>query len=112
MHDEILTGKTSRLYGKTGGIIVTGDSDGAEQIIGVISNFFNEKKQVFEIKNPADAFLPKLNISSTYVFATEFDFFAYPNNYNHFVTYYRNTFQHGGVSLEEMIIPFIKLSAK
>ena len=71
-----------------------------------------ERRDVFEIRNPADAFLPKQNISSAYVFVKEDKFFAYPNNFNYYVTYYRNTFQHGGVSLEEMIIPFITLSAK
>lgn len=67
------------------------------------------KKDVFEIRNPADGFLPKNNVSTAYIFATEDMFFAYPNNYNHYVQYYRNTFQHGGVSLEEMIIPYISL---
>ncbi len=71
-----------------------------------------DKKEVFEIKNPADAFLPRQHVSSAFVFAKEDMFFAYPNNYNHYVTYYRNTFQHGGVSLEEMIIPFVVLNAK
>lgn len=70
------------------------------------------KKDVFEVKNPADAFLPRQHVSSVYIFAKEYKFFAYPNNYNHYVNYYRNTFQHGGVSLEEMIIPYITLSAK
>lgn len=70
------------------------------------------KKEVFEIKNPADAFLPRQHMSSTFVFVKEDKFFAYPNNFNYYVNYYRNTFQHGGVSLEEMIIPFITLSAK
>lgn len=69
-------------------------------------------KEVFEIKNPSDAFLPKQNVSSRYIFAREDKFFAYPNNFNHYVNYYKNTFQHGGVSLEEMIIPFVTLSAK
>ncbi|MEO6882825.1 MAG: PglZ domain-containing protein [Bacteroidia bacterium] len=69
-------------------------------------------KDVFEIKNPADAFLPKQHVSTRFVFAKEDLFFAYPNNYNHYVTYYRNTFQHGGVSMEEMMIPVITLSAK
>lgn len=69
-------------------------------------------KEVFEIKNPSDAFLPKLHPSSRYIFAKEDRFFAYPNNFNYYVNYYRNTFQHGGISLEEMIIPFITLSAK
>jgi hypothetical protein len=70
------------------------------------------KKDVFEIKNPHDAFLPRQHVSSVFIFAREYRFFAYPNNYNHYVNYYRNTFQHGGISLEEMIIPYITLSAK
>ncbi len=70
------------------------------------------KKDVFEVRNPADVYLPKNNVSSAYIFAKQDYFFAYPNNYNYYVTYYRNTFQHGGISLEEMIIPFIVLSAK
>lgn len=69
-------------------------------------------REVFEIKNPADAFLPRTHPSTRFVFAREDRFFAYPNNYNHYVNYYRNTFQHGGVSLEEIIIPYIVLSPK
>ncbi|HBS85403.1 MAG: two-component system response regulator [Bacteroidetes bacterium GWF2_38_335] len=69
-------------------------------------------KEVFEITNPADARLPKTNISSVYIFATGDDFFAYPNNYNHYVKYYKNTFQHGGISLEEMLIPVAVLKGK
>jgi len=70
------------------------------------------KKDVFEVRNPADVYLPKNNVSTAYVFAKQDYFFAYPNNYNHYVQYYRNTFQHGGISLEEMIIPYIVLSPK
>jgi CheY-like chemotaxis protein len=69
-------------------------------------------KEVFEIKNPSDAYLPKQHPSTRFVFAREDRFFAYPNNFNHYVNYYKNTFQHGGVSLEEIIIPYIVLSAK
>ncbi len=61
--------------------------------------------EVFEIKKPAEIHLPKSHISSTYIFAMNYDFFVYPNNYNQFVNYYRNTFQHGGISLEEMLVP-------
>lgn len=71
-----------------------------------------DKKEVFEIKNPADAMLPKQHVSSAYVFARSDDFFAYPNNYNYYASYYRDTFQHGGISLEEMIVPIISLSTK
>jgi len=71
-----------------------------------------EKKSVFEVRNPQDIFLPKINISTSYVFCRENDFFAYPNNYHYFVNYYKNTFQHGGISLEELLIPIISLNAK
>lgn len=71
-----------------------------------------DKKYVFVTEQPERFMLPKSNLSSSYVFATEDYFFAYPNNYNHYVKYYKDTFQHGGVSLEEMIVPFIRLKAK
>ncbi len=69
-------------------------------------------KNVFEIKNPAKAFLPSSNLSSSYIFAGSDDFFAYPNNFHYYVSYYKNTFQHGGISLEEMLIPIITLNPK
>jgi DNA-binding response OmpR family regulator len=75
-------------------------------------NMNYEKKEVFEVKNPIDAMLPRQHLSQVFVFAKGNDFFAYPNNYNYYVTYYKNTLQHGGISLEEMIIPFAVLSAK
>jgi len=69
-------------------------------------------KEVFKIADPQEGFLPKGKLSSEYVFAKETDFFVYPNNYNHFVNYYGQTFQHGGISLEEMLIPFVVMKAK
>ncbi|MDR2938323.1 MAG: two-component system response regulator, partial [Prevotellaceae bacterium] len=66
--------------------------------------------EVFEIKKPEQAFLPRTNLSSSYVFARNRDFLVYPNNYGHNVKYYRNTFQHGGISMEEMLIPVVTLS--
>ena len=75
-------------------------------------NISYEKKDVLEIKNPSDVFLPRINVSQTFVFAKGEKFFAYPNNYNHYVSHYRNTFQHGGISQEEMIIPVITLHSK
>jgi DNA-binding response OmpR family regulator len=75
-------------------------------------NLNYEKKDVFEVKNPSDIYLPKTHVSSAYVFAKEDMFFAYPNNYNYYVNYYRNTFQHGGISMEEMLIPFVTLQPK
>jgi hypothetical protein len=73
-------------------------------------NFEGEK--VFQATKPDKFFLPKLNVSTSYVFATEDQFFAYPNNYNYYVNFYKDTFQHGGVSMEEMIIPLISLTSK
>ena len=61
---------------------------------------------------PERFYLPKQNVSTSYVFAIEDQFFAYPNNYNYYVNFYKDTFQHGGVSLEEMIIPLIFLTSK
>jgi CheY-like chemotaxis protein len=75
-------------------------------------NLSYNEKEVFKVRNPQDAFLPKTNVSSEFVFTKENDFFVYPNNLNHFVNYYSNTFQHGGISLEEMLIPFIVLTPK
>jgi len=69
-------------------------------------------KEVFEVRNPHDAFLPRTNVSSSFIFCRKNDFFAYPNNYNYYVNYYRNTFQHGGISLEEMLVPVAYLRAK
>ena len=71
-----------------------------------------QSKEVFVIKNPQEAQLPAPNISTSYVFATGNTFFAYPNNYNYYVSYYRDTFQHGGISMEEMLIPLITLSPR
>jgi len=70
------------------------------------------KNDVFEMSNPKDYFLPMQNISSKYIFAKEDYYFVYQNNYNHYVNYYKNTYQHGGVSLEEMLLPIIILEPK
>ena len=69
-------------------------------------------KDVLAAKDPKTIHLPSINMSSSFIFAKGDLFFAYPNNYNHYVSYYRNTYQHGGVSLEEMIIPFAVLNPR
>lgn len=75
-------------------------------------NLSYNQKQVYEMKNPKSAFLPSPNLSTTYIFAQNDDFFAYPNNYNYYVSYYKNTFQHGGISMEEMLIPLVTMKSK
>lgn len=75
-------------------------------------NLQYEARDVLAVKDPKQAGLPRPNISSTFIFAKEDNFFLYPNNYNHFNNYYRNTFQHGGISLEEMICPVVRLRSK
>ena len=75
-------------------------------------NLSYDAKDLFVIKNPAQAQLPSPNLSTSYVFATGDSFFAYPNNYNYYVSYYKDTFQHGGISMEEMIIPLVSMTGK
>lgn len=71
-----------------------------------------EDKDVLAAPDPRTIHLPSINMSSSYIFAKSDLFFAYPNNFNHYVSYYRNTYQHGGVSLEEMVIPFVVMEPK
>lgn len=75
-------------------------------------NLNYNRKQVFDITNPQRFGLPAPNLSSSFIFACNEDFFSYPNNYNYYVQYYTGTFQHGGISLQEMVAPLITLSPK
>ena len=70
------------------------------------------KKEILEIKDPHEVGLPKPNVSSTFIFAKEDSFFLYPNNYTYYNNFFKDTFQHGGISLEEMICPIIRLIPK
>ena len=78
--------------------------------VGKSLNF--QSKNAFEITHPKQVGLPCPNVSSSYVFCTGEEFFGYPNNFNYYAQYYRNTFQHGGISMEELIIPLITLDPK
>jgi len=90
---------------------VLGDRDSSSNLRykqGKLLNY--ESKNIFEVRDPHSIRLPKLNVSTSYIFATNYDYMIYPKNYNHYVNFYRNTFQHGGISLEEMVAPVILLS--
>ena len=75
-------------------------------------NLAYKQKEVYELRDPQRVQLPSPNLSSAYVLTTGDRFFAYPNNYNYYASFYRGSFQHGGVSMEEMIIPLITLQSK
>ncbi len=75
-------------------------------------NLNYEPRDVLAFRDPREAGLPVPTVNSSYIFAREDIFLCYPNNYNYYVSYYRNTFQHGGVSLEEMVIPVIRMTNK
>ena len=75
-------------------------------------NLAYDARYVFLVRKPEDIFMPKPNLSTAYIFALGDSFFAYPNNYNYFASYYKDTFQHGGVSMEEMMVPFIVMEPK
>lgn len=75
-------------------------------------NLNYENKEVLAFRDPKEAGLPVPTVNSSYIFAKEDVFLCYPNNYNYYVNYYKNTFQHGGVSLEEMIVPIIKMTTR
>lgn len=75
-------------------------------------NLNYEPKEVLAFRDPKEAGLPVPTVNSSFIFAKEDGYLCYPNNYNHYVNYYRNTFQHGGISMEEMIVPVIKMCSK
>ncbi len=75
-------------------------------------NLNYEPKEVLAFRDPKEAGLPVPTINSSFIFAKGDGFLCYPNNYNYYANYYRNSFQHGGVSMEEMIVPVIKMTGK
>jgi CheY-like chemotaxis protein len=94
-------------------IKVVGDRETTTNLRYKVGRNLNyDRKDVFEIKDPKKCGLPSPNISSTYIFAKNDGFFLYPNNYNYYHNYYLHSFQHGGISMEEMICPVITLSSR
>ncbi len=78
----------------------------------LVHNYYGKKFKNAEPYKTKKYGLPAPNLSSTYIFATNEDFFSYPNNYNYYVQYYTGTFQHGGISLQEMLVPLVTLTPK
>ena len=94
-------------------IKVIGDRNTSTNLRYKVGKALNyNKNEVFDITNPQKAMLPSPNVSSTYIFAKNRNFMAYPNNFNYYSTYFKDSFQHGGISLEEMIVPFAVLNGK
>lgn len=75
-------------------------------------NLQYDRKEVLAIDDPMQVGLPRPNMSSKFIFAKHDTYFLYPNNYNYYQKYFRDTFQHGGISLEEVICPIITLEPK
>lgn len=95
------------------GVKVLGDREtGVNLRYKVGKNLGYDPKRVFDIIRPENAGLPSPNMSTRYIFAVNDDFFVYPNNYNHYQSYYEDSFQHGGVSMEEMMIPVVFLEPR
>lgn len=94
-------------------IKILGDRETNSNIRFKYGKYLNtDGKNVFELKNPLDFFLPKPNVSTSYMFCTSADYFVYPNNFNYYVNFFYDSFQHGGVSLEENLIPLVTLTPK
>ena len=73
---------------------------------------FSESKDVISLSEPSKFLLPSNHLSSCYIFAKENTYFVYSNNYSNYVKMFKNTYQHGGVSLEEMLVPFVIINPK
>jgi hypothetical protein len=71
-----------------------------------------DDRQAVFVKNPLDYLLPKTSVTTNYILAKEDYYFVYPTDYHRYLSQYRDSFQHGGISLEEMVLPLITLESK
>jgi len=71
-----------------------------------------DTKQAWLIKDPREMNLPTWGLATTYIIALEDYYFVYPTKYSEYRRHYQNSFQHGGISLDEMILPVITLRPK
>jgi hypothetical protein len=93
--------------------LVSGDKDISNNLRYKTSKKINaEAKDVISLSDPSKFLLPSNHLSSCYIFAKENTYFVYSNNYNNYVKMFKNTYQHGGVSLEEMLVPFVIINPK
>jgi CheY-like chemotaxis protein len=94
---------------------IVGDRDTSTNLrykLGRNLNYDPKDRHILGYRNPADIRLPANSLSSSFAFALEDGYFVYPNNYNHYVNLYADSLQHGGISMEEMIVPFAVLEPK
>ena len=71
-----------------------------------------DERQAIFVKNPLDYRLPRTSVTTNYILAKEDYYFVYPTDYHRYLSHYRDSFQHGGISLEEMVLPLITLESK
>ncbi len=71
-----------------------------------------DSKFAIQITNPLEFKLPKRGVTTSYIIAKEDYYFVYPTEYHKYLNYYKDTFQHGGISMEEMILPVITMESK
>ena len=75
-------------------------------------NLDYDPSDVLAFRDPSKVGLPSSSLNSSFIFARGEGYLCYPNNFNHFANHYRNTFQHGGISMDEMIVPVVRMVSR
>ena len=71
-----------------------------------------DNRHAIRIKEPVKWGLPQRGVNTEYLLSKEDYFFVYPTNYHKYLEIYRGSFQHGGISLDEMVLPVVTLRGK